>query len=172
MESLSSNHIDFSRLISSKNGDEIIEYLFPFNLSRMQVLDVLVRVKSVVACYAIFKIFTQERVRERLSLNDEKLSGAERNVLRRISNMEYGGIMYSILLRAAQEKVNRFIRCGSKRIEYNVIDQSTFFDIFHFEIERLKKRNSFVSVHAKKQKSDEFGRDSIADIYDYGLSDW
>lgn len=173
MESICSNYIDFSRIISFNNGDEIIDYLCPFNLSRLQILDVLVRVKSVVACYAIFKIFTQESVREKLSLNDEKLSGAEKKVLHRITNMEYGGIMHAILLRAAHDKVNRFIRYGSKRMDYCVIDQSTFFDIFHTEIERIKKkRTSLELTYTKKRKSDEFGRDSIADVYDYGLSDW
>lgn len=172
MEFIRSDYIDLSRLTSLNNVEDIIEYLRPFNLSRMQVLDVLVRVKSVVACYVIFKLFTQEGIRERLTLNDEKLSGAEKKVLRRITNMEYGGVMYPILLRAAQDKVNRFIRYKSRRIDYNVIDQSTFFDIFHFEVERIKKKNSSISYHSKKEKPDEFGQNSIADVYDYGLSDW
>lgn len=164
---MSEEHINITKLNSCSNAEQVIDYLCPFNLTLIQLIDTLIEAKSLIACYVLFKIFSDTATSSTLGLDNTTLSKQERKRLSGICKMEHGQQVYPIIQIAASDKNNHSLRFNGKSIGYSEIDQRTFYDIIS---ERVAK--SRMSVAPSRHKAKTVEDDTIADKYDYGLSDW
>lgn len=166
--------INYTTLKGFPSVEMMIRYLSTFELTFEQILIVLVNSNTITAGFILFKILTDDETKKILGFENLSLTRREKKLLKKINSMEFGGFLYEIICLAAFNPSVKALNYKGEKIDYSNIDQSIFSEIIK---ERRGKAlakiyPSKISKHKPKEKPDSFGKNSLADIYDYGLSDW
>ena len=166
--------INYSTLNGFPTVELMVRYLSTFELTFEQTLLVLVNSDSITAGFILFKILTDDETKKLLGFENLALSRKDKKLLRKVNSMKFGGFIYELICLAAFNPSVRALRYKGKKIDYSDIDQSLFLEIIKDRREKAQAKDNSpkISKFKPKENPDSFGKNSLADIYDYGLSDW